>query len=219
MPACLSKIRVLRRLLISSLLVAVCVGIAPLAQATTKHKSHAAAQTGAKKSSAKAKSSGKPASKKSGATKSTAKHGAPKAAQAKSCYETVVKKGKKHKVKVACPPASEPMLSKSPINAKALEQSGQPQDNAPVKARSAPIRAYAVDGVTFFHNGRKFRIEGLDAGSGAELTHEHAAQRLQQILDSGAVTTESLGPDDSGAMRAVVRVDGRNVADLMKQRP
>jgi hypothetical protein len=216
MPARPLKFRALRRLAVSSLLAALVAGVSPLASATTtKHKSHTSAEAkpAAKKTSSK--SSGKSTSGKSGSKSSK---GSSKSGKGKACYETVTKKGKKHKVKVACE-AAEPVLSKSPINSKALEQSGQPLDNSPVKARSAPIRAYAVDGTTFFHNGRKFRIEGLDPDTGVELTHANAAQRLQQILDSGTVTTEALGPDDSGAMRAIVRVDGRDVAELMKQRP
>ena len=215
MPARPLKFRALRRLAVSSLLAALVAGVSPLASATTtKHKSHASA---AAKPAAK-KTSGKSSSKTSSGKSAKSSKTSSKSGKKKACYETVTKKGKKHKVKVACE-AAEPMLSKSPINSKALEQSGQPLDNAPVKARSAPIRAYAVDGTTFFHNGRKFRIEGLDPDTGAELTHASAAQRLQQILDSGTVTTEALGPDDSGAMRAIVRVDGRDVAELMKQKP
>lgn len=143
-----------------------------------------------------------------------------RSAPAKTCQETVVKRGRKIKQRRACPEPAEPLLTNSPIKAGALEQGSKPvADSAPIKARSAPIRAYAVDGCTFFHNGRKYHIEGLNPDAANGLTHEHATQRLQQILDSGAVALDPISADENGAIRAVVRIGGRNVADLMKQKP
>ncbi len=218
MLPCLPKYRILRRLLVSSLVAVLLAGVSTFASATTTPKQKSASSATQSQAASGGRSTNKSA-KKAPAKTGGSHASSSKSAKPRACYDTVVRKGKKQRVRVACGEPAEPVLSKSPINAKSLEQSGQPLDNSPVKARSAPIRAYAVDGTTFFHNGRKFRIEGLDLESGAELTHEHAAQRLQKILDSGAVTTEAIGPDDSGAMRAIVRVGGRDVAELMKQRP
>jgi hypothetical protein len=173
-------------------------GAAPDALAAAKHKPTHVADT----------QLAKPASKKG----TSGKH------VEESPKEPACRPHKGRKGRRACVPA-ESVLSKSPINAKALEESGKPLDGSPVKARSAPIRAYAVDGATFFLGGRKYQVEGLGADTEAELAYEHAAQRLQGILDSGLVTTEALGLDENGVMRAVVRVDGRNVADLLRARP
>jgi len=145
---------------------------------------------------------------------------AERSAPVRTCQGTVVKHGRRIKERRPCPEPAEPLLTNSPIKAGALEQGSKPvADSAPIKARSAPIRAYAVDGCTFFHNGRKYHIEGLNPDAANGLTHEHATQRLQQILDSGAVALDPISADENGAIRAVVRIGGRNVADLMKQKP
>ncbi|WP_341678613.1 hypothetical protein [Niveibacterium sp. SC-1] len=176
---------------------------APAKQGTSGSKSGAKTKTGNPKATAGSKAATKSSGGGSGS--------------AKACYKTTVQKGRKQRVKVPCGPAPEPVLNQSPINEKALQQSGEPLPNSPVKARSAPIRAYAVDGATFYQNGRKFRIEGL--GDQAGMSNEREANKLQQILDSGLVTTEPIGNDESGAMRAVVKVDGRDISELMRMRP
>jgi len=192
-----------------------CVSAPTVAAAQAKKTAtHTTAASEKSKSSKSASTKKSPAStKKAPGDKTTAKS----AGGAKACYKTTVSKGRKQRVKVPCGPAPEPVLSQSPINEKALQQSGEPLPNSPVKARSAPIRAYAVDGLTFYQNGRKFRIEGMDDQAG--LSNEREAHKLQQILDSGTVTMEPIGNDDSGAMRAVVKVDGRDVSELMRMRP
>lgn len=174
--------------------------------------------TASQKSSAKAK---KPSSAKPKSSAAKRGSGAARSASAggRTCYETVKRKGKSVRVKTPCPSASSPVLTRSPIHERALQESGTPLDGSPVKARSAPIRAYAVDGGTFFHNGRKYKVDGLGDAAGAGLTHDHAAHRLQQILDSGHVSLEPIGADDTGAMRALVKVDGRNVAELLRAKP
>jgi hypothetical protein len=85
---------------------------------------------------------------------------------------------------------------------------------ADLKARTIPDRAYAVDGYTFFHQGRKYRILGIDEGlvpAGSDL----AKQRLQLALDSGQVAVEPESVDDSGTVRALVRVGGKNLAEVL----
>ncbi|WP_417068009.1 hypothetical protein [Niveibacterium terrae] len=141
---------------------------------------------------------------------------AERAETGKTCSATVIRHGRRIRVRKPCASApSEPLLTNSPIKEGALDQGAKPAaPSAPVKARTAPIRAYAVDGSTFFHNGRKYRVEGLTPEAG-----EHATQRLQQILDSGPVTVEATSADENGATRAQVRVGGRNVVDLLKQKP
>ncbi len=86
--------------------------------------------------------------------------------------------------------------------------------SADLKARTIPDRAYAVDGYTFFHQGRKYRILGIDESlvpAGSDL----AKQRLQLALDSGQVAVEPESVDDSGTVRAQVRVSGKNLAEVL----
>ncbi|MCL2658594.1 MAG: hypothetical protein FWD62_14510 [Betaproteobacteria bacterium] len=209
------RFELLRRVASAGFCALFVFGVAPDAPAATKHKlTHAVATQLAKPSKTSSKSTGKADAGKPASKKGTSGKHAEEAQKEPACHPHKGRKGKR-----SCAPPAERALSNSPINAKALEESGKPLDGAPVKARSVPIRAYAVDGATFFLGGRKYRIEGLGADTDAELMHDHAAQRLQGILDSGLVTTEALGLDENGVMRAVVRVNGRDVADLLRARP
>lgn len=206
--------------------LAVSLGLTvPAVSATTSGKP--AAKQSSKTAASKKNGSAKSGSAKAGAAKtsskakSSASSGKAKqaAAKSKTCYETVKRKGKAVKVKKPCGESAESVVSKSPISAQSLENSGAPLDGAPVKARSAPVRAYAVDGTTFFHNGRKIVIDGLGPETSAGLTHDHASQRLQRLLDGGALSIDPVAADENGAVRARVRVDGRDVSDLMKSQP
>jgi len=76
-------------------------------------------------------------------------------------------------------------------------------------------RAYAMDGATFYQSGRKIRVQGLDAREPG-MSSEHATQRLQRALDAGSVSVEPVEVDGSGHTVAVVRVNGRNVADAVR---
>jgi len=76
-------------------------------------------------------------------------------------------------------------------------------------------RAYAMDGATFYQSGRKIRVQGLDARDPG-MSSEHATQRLQRALDAGSVTVEPVEVDGSGHTVAVVRVNGRNVAEAVR---
>ncbi|MCK6375269.1 MAG: hypothetical protein L6Q69_14320, partial [Zoogloea sp.] len=93
----------------------------------------------------------------------------------------------------------------------------------PLAAPTAPpqrpargvARAYAMDGATFYQSGRKYRVQGLDARDPG-MSSEHATQRLQRALDAGNLTVEPVEVDPSGHTVAVVRVNGRNVADTVR---
>lgn len=78
-------------------------------------------------------------------------------------------------------------------------------------------RHYAVDGSTFYADGVRVRAAGLD---GAEMAGASgmAKQRLQQLLDSGRVSIEPLGMDGGDVTLARVRVDGRDVSELVSAR-
>lgn len=106
----------------------------------------------------------------------------------------------------------------SGANPSALSASGQPlatQTTPPQRPSRTVARAYAMDGATFYQNGRKFRVQGLDAREPG-MTSEHATQRLQQVLDAGSLSIEPVEVDGTGQTLAVVRVNGRNVADTVR---
>ncbi len=88
----------------------------------------------------------------------------------------------------------------------------QPQSARPGRGLA---RAYAMDGATFYQSGRKIRVQGLDVKEPG-MTSEHATQRLQRALDSGNLTVEPVEVDGAGHTLAVVRVNGRNVADTVR---
>lgn len=103
---------------------------------------------------------------------------------------------------------AEPVLT-SPIKQLDLDKPVGEAKDSDIKARVVPERAYAVDGETFFYQGRKYRVSGLSGGEGSEM----AKQRLQKALDSGGIAVEALGVDDAGVTTAIVRTNGRNLAD------
>lgn len=123
-----------------------------------------------------------------------------------------VKSGKGYKNQRVCSKA-DPVLQ-SPISSNALSQGIAPAAaETQLKARTAPDRAYAVDGSTFFHQGRKFRVQGLpDEGAGNEL----ARQRLQNALDGGNLDVNPQTIDEAGVTTAVVRSGTRNLADVLR---
>lgn len=101
------------------------------------------------------------------------------------------------------PPPREPVLL--PV---AMEEDLTPA--RPTKV--VPMRAYARDGASFYQNGQLIRVQGLaEAGAGGE----HAKQRLQQLLDAGQVSVLPVGPVGGDEMLAVVRVNGRDLAEAM----
>jgi len=117
------------------------------------------------------------------------------------------------KTRRVCPGvAAEPVLN-SPIRNNALNAAA-PVDKGPeVKARVAPERAYAVDGETFFFQGRKYRVAGLSAGS---VGGDMAKQRLQKELENGSLMIDPLSTDDNGVSTATVRINGRDIADALR---
>lgn len=78
-------------------------------------------------------------------------------------------------------------------------------------------RHYAVDGSTFYADGVRVRAAGLD-GLDMNSASGMAKQRLQQLLDSGRVSIEPLGSDGGDVTLARVRVDGRELSELISAR-
>ncbi len=73
-------------------------------------------------------------------------------------------------------------------------------------------RMYALDGDTFYHNGKKVRVRGLEAAHDSDL----AKQRLQRALDSGEVAIEPISTRESGEIEAAVRVNGQDLAEMLR---
>lgn len=193
------------------------LGASSVAHATTKKRevsSKAAARTESaqKKSSSKSDiqrktSAAKPVSGKNAAGK------APVKAAANTCKTVRVKTAKGVRSQRSCATAApaEPLLT-SNVDGSALTKPA-PEKEPEIKARTVPERAYAVDGETFFFQGRKFRVQGFSGESGSEM----AKQRLQKALDSGTLMVDPVSVDASGAAVASVRVNGRSLEDLLAQ--
>lgn len=204
----------------------VTVSVPYAAQAATSKQNKAAPAKQSKASATTKKAA--PASTKQSATPSKSKSASkstPKAAansgkastSAAKCRTVRVKTSKGYTNKRVCSsaPAPEPALQTSPIKENALTAVPAAGAAAEVKARNVPDRAYAVDGETFFHQGRKFRIQGIPPGA-LTAGGDHAKQKLQMALDAGTISVEPVGVDATGTATAVVRVNGRNVADTLR---
>ena len=115
-------------------------------------------------------------------------------------------------------PAPAP-IPQAPTPAPTVSAPAQPPLAAPAAVIQRPARgaarAYAMDGATFYQGGRKIRVQGLDVREPG-MTSEHATQRLQRALDGGSLSVEPVETDGSGHLIAVVRVNGRNVADTVR---
>ncbi len=114
------------------------------------------------------------------------------------------KKSTRTRKKAVAPKRADPVL-KSPIAPNALQAA--PAAVPPTRMRTAPERAYAVDGETFFYQGKKYRVDGLPGSNAGEM----GMQRLQKALDAGTVSVEALGAGSDGVTRARVRIDGRDL--------
>jgi len=194
------RMKRLRYLLVGILAAGLCAQ-AVLVQASTKGRVH---QSQSKKTSI-VEQKKNPQKSTSHASKGKSASASP--AARKTCRTQRVKQHGRTKVLKVCE-AADPVL-KSPIKEQDLEKPANDNKDSELKARSAPERAYAVDGETFFFQGRKYRVSGLAGGDGSEM----AKQRLQKAIDTGAIAIEPLSVDDSGVATAIVRVNGKNVAD------
>ncbi len=81
-----------------------------------------------------------------------------------------------------------------------------------------------VDGDTIWFKGEKIRMMGYDTpepttgicgGDTERRLAARASKRLVQLLNNNTVTIERDGKDRYGRTLAVIRVDGRNVGDIL----
>ena len=128
------------------------------------------------------------------------------------CKTVRVKTKKGTQSKRVCNAPAEPLLT-SNVDGSALTKPAPEGKEPEIKARTVPDRAYAVDGETFFFQGRKFRIAGLKGEAGSEMSK----QRLQRALDSGSLMVDPVSVDGQGVATASVRVNGRSLEDLLAQ--
>ncbi|HMV52234.1 MAG TPA: hypothetical protein PLX20_00455 [Rhodocyclaceae bacterium] len=147
-----------------------------------------------------------PAAAKPAAKASTARHGKGKPTAATGVKKAVATRGKKSKSGKGrrAPPAAPTVQG---------DGAATPVRADPVVPKSVPTRAYAADPQSFYLNGQRIRVRGAPfiAPEGSEL----GKQRLQKALDGGDISLVDRREDADGTIEAVVRVNGRDVADLL----
>jgi micrococcal nuclease len=80
---------------------------------------------------------------------------------------------------------------------------------------SQPI--YTIDGDTFRLGPNRIRLRGIDTPELSEPGGEAARQRLMELLQQGPIRVVPYGQDVYGRTVADVFVDGRNVAEVLRQ--
>ncbi|WP_447978498.1 thermonuclease family protein [Candidatus Nitrospira bockiana] len=76
-------------------------------------------------------------------------------------------------------------------------------------------KIYPIDGDTFAYDGRRIRIQGVNAPELGQAGGFEAKTRLEHLLKGGAVTIVPRGTDVYGRTVADVFVDQQNVADVL----
>lgn len=189
----------------------------PLVVAAKAHHAASDAQASKQKAAPKKQTAASKKEKTSSKSRTESKRSSGKAAaepkaSASGCRPSR-SRGRHRKAARTC--VAEEAALKSPIQetdlSKPAQQKSEGDKTSEIKARNVPERAYAVDGETFFFQGRKFRVSGLSGGDSSEM----AKQRLQKALDAGGVAVEPVGSEEAGVSTAVVRVGGRNIVDMI----
>src|SRR6266850_6344611 len=79
---------------------------------------------------------------------------------------------------------------------------------------SGPVRVH--DGDTFYAEGKRIRVRGIDTPELGQPRSFAARDRLNQLLHSGSVTVEPRAIDKYGRTVAIVKVNGQDVAGILK---
>lgn len=145
-----------------------------------------------------------PASAKPAAKVGAVRHGKGKPSAEKDTRKRATARGSKAGKGRHAPPAA-PMVQG--------DGAATPVRADPVTPKIVPKRAYAADPQSFYLNGQRIRVRGAPfiAPEGSEL----GKQRLQKALDGGDIVLVDRSEDADGTIEAVVRVNGRDVADLL----
>lgn len=80
---------------------------------------------------------------------------------------------------------------------------------------SQPI--YTIDGDTLRMGQERIRLRGIDTPELTEPRGQEARQRLEQLLKEGPIRIVPHGQDVYGRTVADVFVNGRNIAEVLKQ--
>jgi endonuclease YncB( thermonuclease family) len=80
---------------------------------------------------------------------------------------------------------------------------------------SQPI--YTIDGDTLRMGQKRIRLRGIDTPELTEPRGQEARQRLEQLLKEGPIRIVPHGQDVYGRTVADVFVNGRNIAEVLKQ--
>lgn len=80
---------------------------------------------------------------------------------------------------------------------------------------SQPI--YTIDGDTLRMGPERIRLRGIDTPELSEPRGQEARQRLEQLLKEGPIRIVPHGQDVYGRTVADVFVNGRNIAEVLKQ--
>lgn len=73
-----------------------------------------------------------------------------------------------------------------------------------------------VDGDTFYWQGKRYRVQGIDTPEVGQPNSYEAKWRLRQLLTSGMIEVKEVATDKYGRTVAEVTVNGQNVAETMK---
>jgi len=74
-----------------------------------------------------------------------------------------------------------------------------------------------IDGDTFYYNGNKYRISGIDTPEKGQYNYDLAKIRLETLLKYGNVEMEEVAKDKYGRSVVKVRVNGEDVSDILKR--
>ena len=74
-----------------------------------------------------------------------------------------------------------------------------------------------IDGDTFYYNGKKYRISGIDTPEKGQYNYEQAKIRLETLLKYGNVEIKEVAKDKYGRSVVKLRVNGEDVSDILKR--
>jgi len=118
------------------------------------------------------------------------------------------------------PPDSRPhRLPKGRYTITPYQKHAQPSALGRIYGRRLPISQpiHTIDGDTIRMGRERIRLRGIDTPELNEPGGDAARQRLEQLLKEGPIRIVPHGQDVYGRTVADVFVDGRNVAEVLKQ--
>lgn len=74
-----------------------------------------------------------------------------------------------------------------------------------------------IDGDTFYYEGKKYRVSGIDTPEKGQYNFERAKNKLETLLKYGSVEINEMAKDKYGRTVAKVRVNGEYVSDILRR--